>query len=218
MLNNDLFCMRSSRRVIRPIIDHDDIDDEQRRDASGRKRVDVVECLLESSSSSDDDSISYKYSKISSNFLRLTFEEICHIRTILAQTYSRLHEQNDMEINWTVFFGEQLCFRCRKPLFTSIFLSVFFSSTVCSICQQRICSTCSIDNFPFPLPTTIMTVYRQRLMQSSLLSAAAASTTTTSIINIHRTNINNQCHSQMKTICYDCEQVKLDTSQLASDR
>ena len=40
----------SVRKHVRPLIDIDEEDDQQRRDSSGRKRVDVVQCLLDSSS------------------------------------------------------------------------------------------------------------------------------------------------------------------------
>ena len=40
----------SLRKPVRPLIDIDEEEDNQRRDSSGRKRVDVVQCLLDSSS------------------------------------------------------------------------------------------------------------------------------------------------------------------------
>ena len=45
------------RKSIKPIFDRDENEDDQRRDAFGRKRVDVIHCLLESSDDDDDETI-----------------------------------------------------------------------------------------------------------------------------------------------------------------
>ena len=189
--------IRSSRKAVRPIIDRDENEDEQRRDASGRKRVDVIECLLESSS--DDDSSSNNDRRTPANILWLRFDEICHIRSVLAQTDVSAQQWNADKSYWKIF-EDQTCFRCRKQLTTSSFLPAFLSlssSSVCHICQQRICQTCSVSDFLLPLATTIFPVDLQTLLQSSSLLPVQRSTKKSTASN-----------SQMKTVCHDCARVR----------
>ncbi|CAF1296051.1 unnamed protein product, partial [Didymodactylos carnosus] len=76
----------SKRKQILPLNDEDESKDEsedeelKRRDVHGRKRVDFVKCLIETSS--DDDLSTNKLNKkwIIMDYIPLTFKEICHIQ------------------------------------------------------------------------------------------------------------------------------------------
>ncbi|CAF5014766.1 unnamed protein product, partial [Rotaria sp. Silwood1] len=109
-------------------------DDDQRRDSSGRKRVDVIECLLDSSSDeTDNDNINIE--KLH-NILWLTFGEICHIRYVLIQTILCVDKQ------YSEIVSGHICFRCRKTINQLFFLPSFFhfnNYEKCFICQQIIC-------------------------------------------------------------------------------
>jgi hypothetical protein len=190
-----------SRKSIKPIIDRDENEDDQRRDIFGRKRVDVIQCLLESSSDDSNDEsniIDQNYRPI----LWLTFAEICHIRTVLAQTIlSTLVFTKDKQYS-KIIHGD-ICFRCRKKIHSFFSLPSFLSSTnsfTCYICQQRFCRKCSISNFFPPLLKHCFPVRLQTLIK----------TTSTFIENeMNRENVSNQ---QRKTICYDCSQVRFQLS------
>jgi hypothetical protein len=190
---------RYFRKSITPVIDIYEIDDDKRRDSFGRKRVDVIECLLESSSDDNDDT-----NIINQNFhniLWLTFAEICHIRFVLAQTtLSTLMFINDKQ--YSKIIHGHICFRCRKPINSLFLISSFFSSTnsfICYICQQKICKKCSLSNFLPPLSKHCFPVRIQILIKTSI----------TSIDN--QMSKENQSNQQRKTICYDCSQVRFDT-------
>ena len=68
------------RKIIKPVIDIDEDDDDKRRDLSGRKRVDVIECLLETSSDENDDDYNYDYA----TYIRRT-------KQCLRRTQSKLY-------------------------------------------------------------------------------------------------------------------------------
>jgi len=183
------------RKSIKPVIDIYEIEDDKRRDSFGRKRVDVIKCLLESSSDDNDDT-----NIINQNFhniLWLTFTEICHIRFVLAQTtLSTLMFIEEKQ--YSKIIHGHLCFRCRKPINSLFSISSFFSSTnssMCYICQQKICKKCSLSNFLPPLSKHYFPVRIQTLIKTSI----------TPIDN--QISKENQSNQQGKTICYDCLQV-----------
>lgn len=184
------------RKTIRPVIDRDELDDEYRRDTFGRKRVDVIQCLLESSDDSSEDSPMHDQS--SHQILWVTFAEICHIRTVLAQTtLSTLLFNHDKQHSKIV--NGDICFRCRKSMHSFFSLSSFFSSTnafSCYICQQKFCRKCSVPNFLPPLLRHSFPVRLQTLIQ-----------TTNNTID-EETTKENEPDQQRKTICYDCAQVR----------
>ena len=180
--------VRSDRKPIKPTIDFDEDEDEQRRDASGRKRVDVIECLLESSS---DEEVG-THTELFNDILWLTFAEICHIRSVVARTHML---SRTASASWKLS-RDYLCFRCGKLMNSSFFFSSFLSSasatSLCYICQQRICQTCSVSGFVPPSTNHIFPVRLQALIQSSTGNSTGKS---------------NQSILQTKTICYDCAQV-----------
>lgn len=184
------------RKTIKPVIDHDEIDDEYRRDTFGRKRVDVIQCLLESSSSDEEPST---LDQTSHQILWVTFAEICHIRTVLAQTtLSTLLFNHDKQ--YSKILNGDICFRCRKSIQSFFSLPSFFSSTThsfsCYICQQKFCRKCSVSNFLPPLLRHSFPVRLQTLIQ-----------TTNNTID-EETYKENGLNQQQKTICYDCAQVR----------
>jgi hypothetical protein len=194
MSKNSFSQAHSSRKPIKPVIDIDENEDDQRRDLFGRKRVDVIQCLLDSSSDENDDTnIIHQNSR---HILWLTFAEICHIRSILAQTtLSTLMFTNDKQ--YSKIIRGNLCFRCRTEINSLSFIPSFFSSTnsfICYICQQRICKKCSVSNFLPPLLKHSFPVRIQMLIE-------------TSSVSIER-EASNKSNQQRKTICYDCSQVK----------
>lgn len=198
MSKNYFFRTRSSRKSIKPVIDIDEIEDDKRRDLFGRKRVDVIECLLESSSDDNDDT-----NTINQNFhniLWLTFSEICHIRYVLAQTtLSTLMFIKDKQYSKIVH--GHVCFRCRKPINSLFLIPSFFTSKnsfICYVCQQKICKNCSLSNFLPPLSRHCFSIRIQTLIKTS----------TTSIDN--QISKENQSNQQGKTICYDCSQVRFE--------
>lgn len=178
------------RKPIKPRIDldEDEDEDEQRRDASGRKRVDVIECLLESSSDDEYDT----HTELLNDVLWLTFAEICHIRSVVARTHMLART---VSASWKLS-RDYLCCRCGQLMNSSFFFSSFLSSasttSLCYICQQRICQTCSVFDFVPPSTNHIFPVRLQALIQSSTGSSTSQS---------------NQSILQTKTICYDCAQV-----------
>jgi len=187
---------RYFRKSIKPLIDIYEIEDDKRRDSFGRKRVDVIECLLESSSSDENDDINIM-NQNSHPILWLTFAEICHIRFVLAQTtLSTLMFINDKQYSKIVH--GHVCFRCRKQINSLFLIPSFLSSTnlfICYICQQRICKKCSLSNFLPPLSKHCFPVRIQNLIKTS----------STSMDN--QMSKENESNQQRKTICYDCLQV-----------
>ncbi len=181
----------SLRKPIRPIVDIDEDDDEQRRDSFGRKRVDVVQCLLDSSSEdNDDENIDVERTKA---ILWLTFEEIRHIRYVLTQTSLSLDKQCSQ------IARGYLCFRCRKKLTLFFFLPSFLRFTsheICFICQQIICKKCSYSNFLPPSSKLSIPIRIATLIKSS------------SVTMDNKNEQINKPNTQTKTICYDCLQVK----------
>jgi hypothetical protein len=175
------------------VVDINEDEDAKRRDSSGRKRVDVIECLLESSSDETDD-IDIPSS---TNILWLTFPEICHIRYVLAQSSVSTQTFNKDKHN-SKHSHDRQCFRCRKQINSFFFFSSFFCSSnsfTCYICQQRICQKCSVFNFLPPSSKYYFPVRLQTLIKS------------TSITRDNETNKKNESNPQTKTICYDCSQV-----------
>jgi len=168
-----------TRKSIKPAVDFDDIDDEQRRDTFGRKRVEVIQCLLDSSSDESNDEFTQQ---ITSPIVWLTFSEICHIRTVF--TSSLLSNQANGSI----------CFRCRNAIRT---LMSFFSKTsfLCYICQQKFCKNCTILNFYPPLLKQSFPIRIQTLLR-----------TTSNPIDDNQFDDENQ---RWKPICYDCSQVDI---------
>lgn len=166
-----------SRKTIRPVIDFDDIEDEQRRDSFGRKRVEVIQCLLDSSSDDSTDGVAYQNSN---PILWLTFAEICHIRTVLAQ--AQFNDRRD----------SSKCFRCReslRPLFFFSLKTVF----VCYVCEHKFCQKCTRMNFHPPFLKQSFPVRTQTLIKTTA----------------NPTEIDPFPENQRwKTICYDCSQVR----------
>jgi hypothetical protein len=204
MSKNGFSRRRSFRKSIKPIFDIDENEDDQRRDTFGRKRVDVIQCLLESSSSDDSNDESIIFNQNSHPILWLTFAEICHIRTVLAQTtLSNLIFTKDKQYS-KILHGD-ICFRCRKPIHSFFSLPSFLSSInsfICYICQQPFCRKCSVSNFFPPLLKHCFPVRLQTLIK----------TTSTFIKNeMSKENDSNQ---QRKTICYDCLQVTFRLSEI----
>lgn len=190
----------SSRRMIRPVYNIDEDEDEQRRDASGRKRVDVIDCLLESSSSDEDEYDFRRTSRLPSKadqIVWLTFTEISHIRSVLSRSSSQRPEEKSS--SWK-FFQDQFCFCCGKQLNSSLFVPIFLSSSLCFICQQRICQTCSVDNYLPPPSEQLFPFYLPHLLRFQAIKPSQS------------TRANNQSNSKGKTLCYVCEQVKVDRS------
>lgn len=182
----------SRRKTIKPLFDRDETEDELRRDPFGRKRVDVIPCLLESSS---DEELTPR-PQTSHQILWITFAEICHIRTVLAQTtLSTLLFNQDKQYSKIV--NGDICFRCRKSIhsFFSFFSSSSTNSFLCYICQQKFCRKCSLSNFLPPLLRHSFPVRLQTLIHM-----------TNNIIE-NETNKENEPNQQRKTICYDCSQV-----------
>ena len=178
----------SLRKPIRPIIDIEEEDDEQRRDHLGRKRVDVVHCLLDSSSDElDDGNLSMEKNK---SILWLTLDEIRHIRFVVTQT-SQCLEKLSSTIHWGYF-----CFRCRKRINYFYFLPSFLRSTnhdCCFICQQIVCKKCLVFNFLPPSSRLLIPVRIQTLIRPSTICTEKKW---------------EKSNAQTKTICYDCLQVK----------
>ena len=185
------------RKSIKPIFDRDENEDDQRRDTFGRKRVDVIQCLLESSDDDLDDEtkiIDYNSRPI----LWLTFAEICHIRRVLAQTsLSTLLFTKDEQ--YAKIIRGNVCFRCRKQIHSFFSLASFFSaknSVTCYICQQRFCRKCSIFNFFPPLLKHSFPVRLRTLIK----------TTSAPIENEIHSEDNSS--AQRKIVCYDCSAVR----------
>ena len=180
----------SLRKHIRPIIEIDDDDDEQRRDSFGRKRVDVVDCLLDSSSDDIDDGNTNI--ERTQRILWLTLEEIRHIRYVLTQT------------NLT---SDKMCFRCRKKLNYFSFLPTFLrfnNHEICFICQQIICKKCSYANFHPPSMKLSIPVRIEKLIKPASMN------------NIE--NKNEKSNAQTKTVCYDCLQVNISIRIFSYER
>jgi hypothetical protein len=190
---------RSFRKSIKPVIDIYEDEDDKRRDSFGRKRVDVIQCLLESSSSSSDENDDTNIiNENSHNILWLTFAEICHIRSVLAQTALSILIFNKDKQYSKIIHGH-VCFRCRKLINSLFFIPSFFSSTnsfICYVCQQKFCKNCSLSNFLPPLSKHSFPVRIQTLIK----------TTTTSIDN--EISKENELNRKRKSICYDCSQVR----------
>ncbi|CAF1002888.1 unnamed protein product [Rotaria sordida] len=190
----------SVRKSIKPTINHDEDEDDKRRDVSGRKRVDVIHCLLESSSSSSSSDENDNTKVISPNpnkILWLTFAEICHIRSVLTQTTLNTRMLNEDKQHSKIFHND-ICFSCQKKINSLSFISTIFSSnnsSICYICQQKICRKCSVTNFLPPSSKHHFPVRIQALIKVS----------STSIKN--EINTNNKLIPKAKTICYDCSQI-----------
>ncbi|CAF3354438.1 unnamed protein product [Rotaria sp. Silwood1] len=185
----------SFRKPIKPIIDADDDEDDKRRNSYGRKRVDVIQCLLESSSDENDDA--NLINQNSNNILWLTFAEICHIRSIFARTVLSTRMFNNNKQYFKIFHND-LCFRCQEKINSlSLIPSFFYSKNIpiCYVCQQKICTKCSLTNFLPPSSKHLFPVRVQTLIKLS----------TTPIAN--EANKNNELNPKAKTICYDCSQV-----------
>ncbi|CAM4781201.1 unnamed protein product [Rotaria magnacalcarata] len=136
----------SSRKRIRPVknliesdLSSDDQDDELQRDEHGRKRVAVIDCLLESSSpsSAEDIADNKRLMKDNSNTLSLTFDEFCHIRNVITRAELETLLFDD-KLYADVAQGK-LCFNCRKVHFN---LLTFTFGIQCSVCKQKVCRSC----------------------------------------------------------------------------
>ncbi|UJR22895.1 hypothetical protein I4U23_025923 [Adineta vaga] len=181
----------SLRKHVRPMIDIDEEDDEQRRDSSGRKRVAVVDCLLDSSSDENDET-NLNYEKLS-NVLWLTFTEICHIRYVIAQTTLTLDKQCSEIQNGS------LCYQCRKKTNSFFFLPSFLQINkreMCYVCQRNMCKKCSYYNFSLPSSKLLIPIQLQTLLKPSSIN-----------IEQKKEQMNKSVNKQTKTICYDCLQV-----------
>lgn len=137
----------STRKRIRPVkelIESDLSSDDEERDEYGRKRVAVIDCLLESSPSSPEDNTdnettiaSKRLMKDSSNTLSLTFDEFCHIRNVI--TRAELETLLFDEKLYSEVAQGKLCFTCRKVYFN---LLTFTFGIQCNVCKQKICRNC----------------------------------------------------------------------------
>ena len=191
----------SLRRPVRPIIDRDEADDDQRRDSAGRKRVDVVQCLLDSSS--DEIDAADPTDEVNSPILWLTFNEICHIRYVLAQTNLSLLMLSD-ERQFAKICHGRLCFCCRRSINDFFFLPSFFRLSprnACFICQQTICKNCAFVSFLPPsaklsIPVRIETLLAPR--SSPIPTDKKCSTAGNSLT---------------RTVCLDCAQVLFTAAQ-----
>ena len=71
----------------------------------------------------------------SENCLKLTFDELCHIRNVLTKA----------ELDYLLFDNQlfedvskgRICFSCRKTKF-----NLFKWGSKCRVCQQRVCKKC----------------------------------------------------------------------------
>jgi hypothetical protein len=182
----------SLRKPIRPIIDIDEDDDEERRDSFGRKRVDVVDCLLDSSADEiDDGNVNIEKSR---HILWLTLEEIRHIRYVVTQTSLTSDKQ------YSQIRHGYLCFRCRKKINHFFFLPSFLRFTkheICFICQQMICKKCSYTNFHPPSSKLSIPIRIQKLIKPAPMTVE---------------NKNEKSNTQTEIVCYDCLQVKLNSN------
>ncbi|CAF3563264.1 unnamed protein product [Rotaria socialis] len=195
MSNSNTYRLRSFRKPIKPVIDIDEVEDDKRRDPFGRKRVEVIKCLLDSSSDENDDEDIRKQN--SNKILWLTFAEICHIRSVLAETTHSTRMFNT-EKQYSKIFQKELCFRCQKPINALFFISSLFyanNSSICYICQQKICKNCSILNFLPPSPKHCFPVRVQTLIKSSSTPIENHSSDT------------NASNAKKQTICYDCSKI-----------
>lgn len=182
----------SLRKPVRPLIDIDEEEDNRRRDSSGRKRVDVVQCLLDSSDDEIDEHIPIE--KLST-ILWLTFNEICHIRHVITQT-SLIYDKQAEQIR-----NGRMCFRCRKKISGFFFLPSFLrriNHEVCFICQQNVCKKCSSTNF---IPPTLNLYIPVRIQT---LTKPLPSTIENKKENIKKSNL------QTRIVCHGCSQVNLE--------
>lgn len=195
MSNSNKFEKHTLRKHIKPLIDIDEDEDDRRRDSSGRKRVDVIQCLLESSSS-DDNETEHTTKQNSNEIVWLTFAEICHIRTVLAQT-SDSNRTLNKDTQQSRIFQNERCFRCQKPMnFLFLPLSLYSNDTsICCVCQEKVCKNCSMTNFLSPSLKHCFPVRTKTILNSS-------STPVEYPINPMHESIPNS-----KTICFACSQV-----------
>ena len=171
-------------------------DDEQRRDSFGRKRVAVVDCLLDSSSDETDE-INLDCERLS-NVLWLTLTEICHIRRVIVQTTLSLDKQCSQLRNGT------LCFQCRKKINSFFFVPLFFqvnNRETCYVCQQTMCKKCSCYNFTLPSLKILIPVQIQTLLKPLAMH-----------IDQEKEQSKKAISEQGKIICYDCLRVRQASS------
>ncbi len=71
----------------------------------------------------------------SSDCLQLTFEELCHIRSVLTKAELD-YLLFDSRLFYDVSKGK-ICFSCRKTRF-----NIFIWGYTCRICKQRVCKRC----------------------------------------------------------------------------
>jgi len=141
-LNSKQRIFFSNRKRIQPIqSDDDDDDDDRRRNNDGKKRVDVIECLLESSSPEenlcDDNSSGRNLMKNDSDTLSLSFAEFCHIRNVI--TRAELETLMFDEKLYNEVAQSKLCFTCRKVYFNILTLTF---GVQCNVCKQKVCRNC----------------------------------------------------------------------------
>lgn len=192
-MSTSLTRTNSLRRAVRPIYDIDEEDDDARRDSSGRKRVPVVECLLDTSADEAEDT-NIDIAK-TNHILWLTFDEICHIRYVLTRTNLSLDKQ------YTQICRGDLCYRCRKKLNEFFLLSLFRYNTKresCFICKQITCQKCLYPNFHPPALKLSIPIRIQTLLKPPVVT----------IDNNKKQKI-EKTNTQTKTICYDCLQVNI---------
>lgn len=203
-MSNPLNRTYSLRKRIRPMADIEEEDENERRDSSGRKRVEVVDCLLDSSADElDNDIINVE---MPTNILWLTFNEICHIRYVLVQTSLTTDKQ------YSDLRNGRLCFRCRKSLNLFFFLPSFLrfnNYEICFICKQMICKKCSYYSFIPPASKLTIPMRIQSLIKSSSVT-----------LNDKKDKI-TKTNAQSRTVCLDCLQVNLtiikDTNKILND-
>ncbi|CAF1605916.1 unnamed protein product [Adineta ricciae] len=147
LLNSTASSLDSSRKRIRPVKATNESDlssDDEQRDEHGRKRVAVIDCLLESSPSSPEDDVDSEATikskclmKDSSNTLSLTFDEFSHIRNVI--TRAELETLLFNEKLYAEVAQGKLCFTCRKVHFN---LLTFTFGIQCNVCKQKVCRSC----------------------------------------------------------------------------
>ncbi|CAF0810050.1 unnamed protein product [Didymodactylos carnosus] len=154
----------SKRKQILPLNDEDESKDEsedeelKRRDVHGRKRVDFVKCLIETSS--DDDLSTNKLNKkwIIMDYIPLTFKEICHIQQVLISAVLSSCSIEFPKQSQKIMHNK-LCFACKQVNFSFFTLSF---GIPCSVCKHFICKQCvKITQFPqedvYDVPIEIFT-------------------------------------------------------------
>lgn len=183
---------QSMRKPIRPKIDFDDREDEQRRDVNGRKRVDVVHCLLDSSSDENEETKIFVENR--NSIVWLNFNEISHIRSVLAENKLSQIKLIDVRI-WKKLRDNRSCFRCYKTIERSFFFTRSRHTIRCSICKKVFCRNCVDTNSRIPIAGTFIPIRIENLIKSSSAPIDC------------RTKTDERNQTMEKMTCFDCFQL-----------